>query len=442
MAITWIESVESRPFASKTPARRGTAASVLSVTDSTRQTVRGFGGCFNELGWEALQSLAPAKRTEVFRALFHKSTCAYSYCRLPIGANDYALDWYSLNDTPGDYAMRHFSVARDRQRLIPYIREALRHQPDMTLFASPWCPPAWMKTKKVYNCGSLEWTRKNLDAYALYFQKFVEAYAKEGIRIAQIHVQNEPNSNQKFPSCLWTGEMMRDFIRDHLGPRFERNRVPCEIWAGTLEKGIEHGWETALIGTMNYARWTHTILSDAKARRYIKGVGYQWDGKGAVPQTHAAWPDLPLVQTENECGNGDNSWNYALYVFNLMWHYFTNGAVAYVYWNMILPEGGESTWGWKQNSMMSVTPKGAVRYNPEYHLMRHFAQFVRPGAVRLELSGMMAAFGLGFRNTDGSTAVVLANPLERQETVSVQCGAQAARVSMAPRSFSTVLFGR
>jgi glucosylceramidase len=439
MKTTWIQSEESHPFRICQPGQ-GKAASELAITGRDAQTICGFGGCFNEMGWDALQSVSRAKQTEILRNLFHPKTCAFSYNRLPIGANDYALDWYSLNDTAGDYAMRRFSVARDRQRLIPYIKSALAYQPAMTLFASPWCPPAWMKTTQVYNAGSLTWTKKNLAAYALYFQKFVEAYRKEGVRIAQIHVQNEPNSNQKFPSCLWTGEQMRDFIRDHLGPRFEREKVSCEIWAGTIEKGIDHGWDYGSVGTNDYSRWAHLILSDAKARRYVSGVGYQWDGKGAIQRTHAAWPDLPFVQTENECGNGTNSWKYAHHVFGLIWHYFINGAAAYVYWNMVLPEGGVSTWGWPQNSLITITGRGAVRYNPEYYVMRHFAQYVKPGAVRLELDGMMAAFALAFRNPDKSVVAVIANPLERDEPIRLRHGQETVTVKLAPCSFSTICF--
>ncbi len=144
--------------------------------------IDGFGGCFNELGYQALSHLTEDERNQILDALFfNNGDCRFSICRLPIGASDYALEWYSLNDTPEDYDMRDFSIERDKKYIIPYIREALKRNPDLKLFASPWSPPTWMKHPKAYNYGTLRWEPKVLEAYALYFVKFVQAYEQEGI---------------------------------------------------------------------------------------------------------------------------------------------------------------------------------------------------------------------------------------------------------------------
>lgn len=101
----------------------------------------------------------------------------------------------------------------------------------------------------------------------------------------------------------------------------------------------------------------------------MSGVGYQWAGKGAVQRTHQSWPDLRLLQTESECGEGSNTWEYAHYVFTLLHHYLSNGVNGYVYWNMVLPPGGRSTWGWPQNSMLTVDATlQTVTYNPEFYV--------------------------------------------------------------------------
>ena len=59
-----------------------------------------------------------------------------------MGASDYAMSWYTLDDTAGDYAMANFSIARDREKLIPFIKAALQVKPDIHLWASPWVVPA------------------------------------------------------------------------------------------------------------------------------------------------------------------------------------------------------------------------------------------------------------------------------------------------------------
>jgi len=139
------------------------------VTDRRQQTIEGFGGCFSEIGWQALQSLSERGSTHVLADLFDTATgCGFRLCRVPIGANDFALEWYSHNEHDGDFAMEHFSIARDRRFLIPYIQAAMSIQPDLRLFASPWSPPTWMKQPRVYNGGVLRWEPEILEAYALY----------------------------------------------------------------------------------------------------------------------------------------------------------------------------------------------------------------------------------------------------------------------------------
>lgn len=366
----------------------------------------------------------------MLRELFSEDQgCGFNYCRLPIGASDYAESWYSHCEHPGDFNMEHFSIERDHRHLLPYIRAAAAHQPNLTLFASPWSPPTWLKNPSSYNYGKLIWEPSYLEAYALYFTKFVEAYAKEGIKIDAVHVQNEPDSDQKFPSCLWTGERLRDFIRDYLGPKFEREHVDCQIWAGTIERA-------------DFNAWVNTILTDDAARKYVKGVGFQWAGKGAVQLTRLSWPDMPIIQTENECGDGQNNWQYAQYVFDLIHHYLLNGAEAYVYWNMVLPLGGESTWGWKQNSMLCVDTKNqAAVFNPEFYIMKHFAAFVQPGDRVNLLKGPLAGNAMAFVKPDGRRTHIIKNPFPHNHSVRIPVSQGVVELKLAPHSIHTFAEG-
>ena len=143
-------------------------------------------------------------------------------------------EWYSCDEVKDDFELEHFNIDRDKTYTIPFILEALQRQKDFFVFGSPWSPPIWMKTKPAYNFGTIRMEDKILRAYAAYFVKFVEAYAKEGVPVRQVHVQNEPMADQKFPSCKWTGEDMRDFIKGYLGPAFEASGLDTEIWLGTI----------------------------------------------------------------------------------------------------------------------------------------------------------------------------------------------------------------
>ncbi|SMQ83771.1 glucosylceramidase [Bacillus sp. OV166] len=411
----------------------------LTLTDQIGRTIDGFGGCFNELGLTALQHLTEEDRNKVYDALFDPNgECKFEICRLPIGASDYALEWYSHNEVDNDYHMEHFSIERDQKYLIPFIKEALKRNPNMKLFASPWSPPTWMKFPKAYNYGKLRWEKEVLEAYALYFVKFVEAYKQEGIKIDQVHVQNEVVADQKFPSCVWTGEQLREFISDYLGPAFERHGLDTEIWLGTINGIVNELFQKS---ASDYDQLANTVLSDPEAYKYIKGVGYQWAGKYAIQQTVQSYPELRYMQTENECGDGKNTWEYAQYVYNLFRHYFVNGANSYVYWNMVLEPFGRSTWGWEQNSMITVDPETKeFNCNPEFYVMKHFSHFIKSGAVRIETKGPWTGNAVAFRNPDGSRIVVISNPFENQRELCIGEGIEKYNVTLEPSSFNTFVF--
>lgn len=425
-AVRWVETTARRAWRMRRTKPANNTPPNLQLSGQTHQTWEGWGGCFNELGWIALRGLARRDRDAVIRALFDPADgCRFTHCRLPVGASDFAAEWYSHNETDGDFAMKRFSVARDEDYLIPYIRCALAVQPRLTLFASPWSPPTWMKSPKAYNYGQLIRTEKNLRAYALYFVKFVQAYRKRGLPLRQIHVQNEPLASQKFPSCVWPAEQLRDFIRDYLGPAFRKHGVDAEIWLGTLN-------------TEDYDNYVLKVLLDPAARALICGLGFQWAGKGAIQRAAESWPEMRLMQTENECGDGRNSWEYARSIFNLIRHYLDNGAASYIYWNMVLPAGGRSTWGWEQNSMVTVDLKTKrATYTPEFHLMKHFSRFIAPGAVRLGLRGGWTGNAVAFRNPDGTRAIVIQNPLKEAHELVFESGQGGSSALLAPESWNT-----
>lgn len=396
----FISTTEDRPWNVMSECDAGGIE--LTVSDE-RQKVRGFGTCFSELGAKALASLTKEERDRLLDELFLSDKCNFNYCRTPIGASDFSLDFYSYNETDGDYEMKNFSIERDKKLLLPLIREGLKRQGDMQMFASPWCPPLWLKTHKTYNSGTFNMTGENLEAYALYFKKYVEEYKKEGIPIVQICPQNEPCSNQVFPSCIWTGKELTEFIGKYLGKAL--SGLGVDIVFGTIN-GPETDWRKLYT---RYSDYLGVAMKDKDARGYIKAVAYQWAGKYALLETHDDFPELEIIQSESECGDGDNSFAHMLYVFEMMRQYFRMGASSYVYWNIALEGECKSTWGWKQNSLIRVTD-GKAEFTPEFYLMKHFSHFVKRGARYLKLKGEYSSATVAFRNPDGQTLLIAANP--------------------------------
>lgn len=421
--MKWISTTEDNRWV-EGGAFSSEKGSELTIGAEQGKPLFGFGCCISEICAKAIFGLDEEKSHYLFDELFGEDGCGFNYCRLSIGANDFAESWYSYNETDGDYEMKHFSIDRDRKYIIPAIREAQKRSPELAFFASPWSPPTWMKFPKVCNYGKLVQTPENLKAYAVYFRKFLEAYQAEGVKITQICPQNEFFSDQKFPSCVYNEEELENFIANYLIDEIDGL---AELYFGTVN-GPDPYSETGL-----HNEYLNRILQNPKCRAHIKGAAYQWCGKYAIMQAKEDYPELDLIQSECQCGDGNNSWEYAMYTYHLMHHYFYYGAKANVYWNMALENGGLSTWGWRQNSLISVE-NGDFTLNPEFYLLKHFAHFVKRGAVMLSTKGEMSSNSTIFRNPDGSTVGIFLNPFPFEKVLTVA----GENYILKPRSFNTI----
>ncbi len=451
-AVGWITTTRERPWRDQPGATRSRASfqepwHVEVLPDRRLQAIEGFGACFNELGWVALRALSASDRDAILRELFAPGVGAsFRACRMPVGANDFSRDWYSYDETPDDFELRDFTIASDLETLVPFIRAAKAHQPQIALWASPWSPPTWMKRNRHYATSPSRpgqppnglrpdqvgtegkdmfiQEERYLVAYARYFARFVEEYRKQGIDIAMVMPQNEFNSNQPFPSCCWSPEGLARFV-PLLGAAMEPLGV--EVFLGTMERP-----DPALLGP---------ALADARSRGYVKGIGLQWAGKHALPRLHEDHPELKLYQTEQECGDGANDWRYCRYAWTLMKRYFEGGVNAYYYWNIALEKGGRSRWGWAQNSLVTVDLAAKTyRYNHEYYLLKHVSHFVQPGAHRLALQGWSGYENLlAFGNPDGTVVVVTQNDMSEELPLRVRVGGNVVSATLPADSFNTLV---
>ena len=439
----------------------GNEADLVVDLSATGQEVQGFGVCFSELSHRALSKLSPADYDKVMTDLFAPDGgMGFTICRMPIGSSDFALKYYSFDDTPGDLAMEHFSVDNDRQTLIPLIKSALEKNPDLKVWGSPWCPPQWMKVNGHYAsrplrarmAGPMPGRRRlELDnlvrdngladnqimhegedsfiqdedyfkAYALYFQKYVKAYRQEGIDIFMVMPQNEFNSDQNFPSCTWTAQGITDFLH-YLVPAMKEEGV--DVYFGTMERP-----NRALVDT---------VLTDPLIGKDIKGVAFQWAGKDALPLIHDSYPELTMVMSEQQCFYGANSWKDFMDAWDLLKHNMDNGVAIYDYWNLALFDGEVSTWGWQQNSLISVDYQtGSYKYNYEFYEMKHISRYVRSDAVYLGTSGSMED-SMAFRNPDGSIVVLAAEKTGTPLVLTIKAGKKTVKVNIPANSVSTIV---
>lgn len=442
-ATVYISTEESFFVEYPVPGSDSGLPDVTVYPKKNRQKIEGFGGSFNEKGWEALSVLNGEERQTVMRRIFdQKEGLGFSVCRVPIGANDYAIERYSLNETPNDYAMKHFSIDRDRMHIIPYIKEALSIQPRLRLWGSAWTPPTWMKDNRDFDSGNFLDDPKIYEAYALYLSKFIQAYRQEGLPMEAVAVQNEPGTLTNYPSCDWTPVQYLSFIRDYLGPLFEKEGLHDAIMLGTFNQP-------------NLVAHALTVLLDPVARRFVSLCGMQWYSIDFMDKLQIFAPGLTVWQTETDCGNWhwlpgftpdmpENGIVYAGFTWQKIRDWLKSGVSVYEIWNMVLRPDGKSIDSqspWPQNAMITVDPETReVRYTPMYGAVGSFSKFVPPGSMMVEMEGLAARSNTAaFVDPDGRVVVVLYNENETSASINVEVGHSVYPVELPPQSFATLV---
>jgi glucosylceramidase len=398
------------------------------------QTLEGFGGAFTEAAAVSWLALGPARREELLRAYFDPGRGhGYSLCRVHMGSCDFALGNYAHVETPGDTALASFSIARDRQALLPFIQAAQRVAgAPLKLLVSPWSPPAWMKTNGRMNDGGAlrpEYRR----AWARCYARFIAAYAAEGVPVWGVTVQNEPLAVQRWDSCIYTAEQERDFVRDFLGPELEAaglGHVRIVIWDHNRDLMVERA---------------SVVLADRAAARYVWGTGFHWYGEDHfehVQQLHDGWPDKQLLFTEGcqEGGPHRGAWELGERYARSMINDLNRWTVGWIDWNLALDFGGgpNHVGNYCSAPILVDTAADALELQSSYFYIGHFARFARPGARRVLCAATSAALeATAFVNVDGSTAVVVLNRTENAARFALAIDGSRHVTELPPRSIAT-----
>jgi len=422
------------------------AATVTVSAAKSYQTWDGFGGAFNELGWSYLTS--KALQDQAIALLFGSDGCHFAWGRIPIGASDYATDRYTLNENSGDTEMSKFSIERDKQKLIPYIKAAQAVRPDLRFWASPWTPPTWMKSSpyqspgnpvNAFDGGSMKSDDATLKAHALYFVKFIEAYAEQGIKIDYVAPQNEPNYSQNYPSAIWAPSTFTTFIGKYLGPALASQTPTTQLMLGTMSNANSN----ADVAVAN------AVLADATAKGFAKVMGVQWGMSDAdqITNLQSKGPGIPIWLSEHKCGGSPganvaaapNDLNYAKDSWGYIRDAMKRGLTAYNAWNMVLDKGGkgiDNTRVWAQNALL-VVDSGQIVQTPAYYVFRHFSQYVAPQAKRIDATGGDA---VAFKNPDGSLVAIMYNSGAANNSYVVSIGGKSLQFAMPASGWATIRF--
>ena len=407
------------------------------------QTILGIGGALTDASAETFAKLPAARQGEVLDAYFNADKgIGYTLGRTSIHSCDFSSGSYTYVDE-GDKALTSFSVGHDRKFRIPFIRKAMEAAGGkLTLFASPWSPPAFMKSNNdILHGGKLK--PEFYQAWATYYTKFIKAYEREGIPIWGISVQNVPMATQTWESCVYSAEDERDFLKNFLGPTMKR--------AGLGDRKIiawDHNRDLV------YQR-ASTILKDPNAAKYVWGIGYHWYEPWSggdqmfdnVKLVHESFPDKHLIFTEGTVDSFKpqdlKSWRLGEHYGRSMVNDFNSGVVGWTDWNVLLDEtGGPNHVGnFCFAPVHADTKTGELTYTNSYYYIGHFSKFVRPGARRIACSPSRSQLlSTAFVNPDGKVSVVVMNASDQKVSYHLWLDGNAAEVNSPPHSIQTLVF--
>ena len=389
-------------------AGNGSASQTITVNPATTyQSMTGFGASFTDSSaWLVANS---PQRSQIMTKLFSPTSgIGLDFLRQPIGASDFSQSLFSYDDLPSgqtDPTLAKFSIAHDNAYILPVLQQALSLNPNITIMATPWSPPGWMKSSGSMIGGSLN--SGDYQVFADYLTKFVQAYDAAGVPISLITAQNEPEfSPSNYPGSTFTASQEASFIGSNLGPDLQKAGLSTKIIA------YDHNW--------NDTSFPETVLGDSTAGPYTVGVAWHCYAGDPSAQTtvHNAFPNKDTYFTEcsgTQSSNPANTFADSLdwQTENLIIGATRNWAKTVATWNMALnPSGGPSMNCTTCTGVVTVDNSAdTATYNAEYYVLGQASKFVKPGAVRIDSN----TFGSGnvedvaFRNPDGSNALIALN---------------------------------
>jgi glucosylceramidase len=384
------------------------------------------------------------KQQELLKAYFDKKDgIGYTIARTNINSCDFSSDMYAYVTDSTDKELKSFNIEHDRKYKIPFIKEAMSAAGGkLDLFASPWSPPAFMKTNgETLHGGKLR--SDFYESWALYYTKFIKAYEKEAVPVWGITVQNEPMATQRWESCIYTAEEEAAFLKNHLGPVMERE--------GLKDKKIilwDHNRD------LIYQR-AQTYFSDPDVAKYAWGIGFHWyeDWSGGtqmfdnVKRVYESFPDKHILFTEGCAESFDanryNAWSLGEEYGRSMINDYNNGMVGFTDWNILLDETGGPNH--VQNFCFAPvhgdTKTGQLIYTNAYYYIGHFSKFIQPGAKRIVSSASRSQLlTTAFLNPDGKVVVVVMNQSDKPTNYLLWVNGKAAETKAMAHSIMTLIF--
>ena len=252
---------------------------------------------------------------------------------------------------------------------LNYAKAAI--QRGAIILASPWSPPARMKTNNSIISGKL--IPDSAAAYAKYLNDFALYMANSGAPLHAVSVQNEPDWDTNYESCVWTGTEMRDFLKNH-GAAVTATRLMAPELVN------------------NNQTYINTILADDAAVANLDIFGTHIYGGGITdnPQIRNKGKEIWMTEHLDTVTTYASGISTAVEIHDCLTKANFN---AYIWWY------GKRFYGPIGQDGL-VTRRG--------YIISHFARFIKSGAIRLGMSANSRLDVLLSAYKNGSKKVVVA----------------------------------
>lgn len=374
------------------------------------QEILGMGGAFTEAASYTFQQMTPEKQEELLNLYFNQAGNQYNFCRTHIQSCDFALGNYAYIEDSTDKELKTFSIDRDKEYIIPFIKKAQSKNKNIKFLSSPWSPPAFMKTNNDMNHGG-KLKEEYKEMWASMMVRYIREYEKEGITIERVTVQNEPAAVQTWDSCIYSGAEEAEFAVKYLRPALDKAGYPhikINVWDHNKDIILERA---------------HESFEIPGADKAIDGIAFHWytgDYFEALEEVHRQHVDKELIftegcveysrfETDNQIGHAE------MYAHDIIGN-FNAGMNGYIDWNLLLDEkGGPNHVGNLCDApIMYDKENDILNVNLSYYYIGHFSRFVKPGAKRILATKYTSDLeATAFENTDGSKVLVVLNRTEK-----------------------------
>jgi glucosylceramidase len=440
---------------------RGADADSTVVIDPSqmRQRYTGVGFSLDETSVSNLWKLTPAEREKAIRLLVDPRTGAgLDRFRLTIGSPDLIehLPFWSYDELPAgvteDFGLKHFSIKRDVDaHIIDTIKLIQRYNPRATFFGSAWSAPAWMKTNNrftgevalkpgsttdYYQVGKLR--DDCIDVFARYYVKFVQAYARHGIKVDALTLLNEPGIDVVYPAMdisIAQQQKLAVAIKRELAAARLRTDLyvhDFNFWDWKDPNSTE---------TKNY----HRIFDDPATRRAADAIAFHpyW-GDPAVMRDAYEQTGKPVHMTETSDLSPATILSYlrldaSSYV---MWAQTTDQDGGTLHWtptrdnNIDWDEVGRTT-KWPNRLVKVDTTARTFTVRDELYPMGQFAKYLTPEHVRVESSATAAGISNVVFKDGNDFVAVLGNSNAAEASVKVVLGGTSFVAEVPAGAYAT-----